>query len=317
MANIHELSKLLTSGSGVKLETEEGEFEGIFKQMEDGADDREIQLVKCVHMGKELPGVQPFSISAIENLTFSNKLDKNNVESNGCEINVKKSDNDATNNAGTTLPPKQKSRSKVKDRPVICKVRKKNIADISHLNNLHLLRMPELLEQIQMEDPTPLLPSKDTPGAFCIPPPEQDPEHMEGDKYKNRYSVEFTAARNQTWKDKSMPPDIHTPKLLFLIKDTKDPMFSNAVEQLRQTRTIAVSLEGQFLGRLGKLSLICFATPEKVYMFDVVDLGNSCFDMGLRQILEDSDIQKGIILKITQQKLKYNDKIIIDVPANF
>ena len=63
--------------------------------------------------------------------------------------------------------------------------------------------------------------------------------------------------------------------------------------QLRKMRTIAVSLEGQFLGRHGKLSLITFATPEMVYMFDVVSIGSRCFDLGLREILEDCDIQKG------------------------
>jgi len=299
MASIHERTKRLLSGSVIKLETEEGEFEGIFKRMDDGLDDKEIQLVKCVHMGKELPGVQSFSTSAVQKLTSPSTLDRNHVDNNGCETNDKKSDNETTNNATTIVPPKQKSRSKIKDRPVICKVRKKNIADISHLNNLHLLRMPELLEQVQMEDPTPLLPSKDIPGALCIPRPEQDPEHMEGDKYKNRHSIEFTTARQQTWKEKSIPPDIHVPELMFLIEDTRALMFSKALEHLRQTRTIAVSLEGQFLGRLGKLSLISFATPERVYMFDVANMGTSCFDMGLRQILEDSDIQKGITLKIT------------------
>ena len=303
MGSVHEGIKRLLSGSVVKLETEEGEFEGIFKRMEDGLDDKEIHLVKCIHLGKELPGVQPFSISAIQSLTCTSTLERNEVDINVCETKEKKLDNETTTNATSNLPQKQKPRSKVKDRPVICKVRKKNIADISHLNNLHLLRMPELLEQVQMEDPTPLPVSKDIPGALCIPQPEQDPEHMEGDKYKNRHSVEFTAARNQTWKDKNIPPDIHVAEIMFLIEDTCASIFSKAVEHLRQTRTIAVSLEGQFLGRLGKLSLISFATPERVYMFDVAKMGTSCFDMGLRQILEDSDIQKGITLKITRTNI--------------
>ena len=209
------------------------------------------------------------------------------------ESDENKTVNDVNLQVNGSSAPKTKPKSKVKDRPVICKVRKKNIADISHLNKLHLLRLPELLDQVQIEDPMHLQPSENVPGAFIIPKPEQDADHMEGDKYKNRQSVEFTAARNQTWKDTSVPPDIHVPELLFIIKNGKDPLFTKAMDQLGKMRTIAVSLEGQFLGRHGKLSLITFSTPDIVFMFDVVSIGNQCFDLGPRQILEDCDIQKG------------------------
>ena len=293
MAKLQNITNKLIPGYSVKLETEEGEFEGIYKRTDDGLDGREIQLVKCCHMGKELPGVQSFALATIDMMVSPNLVaNENEPNINGLEISEIKPDNEA-NIVPDNVPPKPKSKPKVKDRPVICKVRKKNIADISHLNNLHLLRMPELMDQVQMEDPPPLQSSKEIPGAFDIPQPEQDPEHMEGDKYKNRHSIEFTAARNQTWKDMNVPPEIHCPEVVFIVTDLQDAIFSKAVEHLHKTRTIGVSLEGQFLGRHGKLSLISFATPERVYMFDIVTLGERCFDMGLRQILEDSDIQKG------------------------
>ena len=299
MANKNDIFQQLISGFTVVLETEEGQFEGIFKEIEEGSEGKEMQLVKCLHMGKELPGVQSFALSSIERLESpSISIDSNIKEIENIEVNESKCKHNNGNGIDENVPPKQKSRSKVKDRPVICKVRKKNIADISHLNNLHLLRIPELLEQVQLEDPAPINPSNDIPGAFCIPQPEQDPDHMEGDKYKNKHSLEFTAVRNQTWKETNVPPNVHFPELMFVIKDVQDAMFSKAVQHLHKTRTIGVSLEGQFLGRHGKLSVISFATPEIVYMFDVVSLGSCCFDLGLRQILEDSDIQKGI-LKIT------------------
>ena len=297
MENVQSIAQTLSTGIPVNLQTEEGEFKGIFKQVDDGSEGKEIQLTKCYHMGKELPGIQPFSLASIETIvSLKRELSKNELNINGLKISDDTSpllDNITNIVPDSNIPPRPKSKSKVKDRPVICKVRKKNIADISHLNNLHLLRMPELMEQVQMEDSPPLQASKDIPGAFYIPQPEQDPEHMEGDKYKNRHSLEFTAVRSQTWKDMNTIPEIHCPEIVFIIRDLQEAMFSKALEHLNKTRTIGVSLEGQFLGRLGKLSLISFATPERVYMFDVVFLGDHCFDMGLRQILEDSDIQKG------------------------
>ena len=298
MENTFELAKQLQAGYTVTLATEEGEFNGIFKRNQDGPDDNEIQLVKCVHMGKELPGVQSFSLLDIETLVSPDIITPIKVNHNSVERHQNDLDNEISKVPVGSNVQKPKSKPKIKDRPVICKVRKKNIADISHLNNLHLLRMPELMEQIQIEDPSSLQPYKDMPHAFCIPKPEQDSEHMEGDKYKGRHSLEYTAARNQTWKDVNIPPECHFPEQLFVINDSQDSRFAEALEQLNKTRTIGVSLEGQFLGRHGKLSVISFSTQNIVYMFDVVSIGDCCFDLGLRKILEDVDIQKGI-LKIT------------------
>ena len=284
MDDSSNLTSQLPLGSTIKVITEEGDFEGVFKSITDGTDGKEIQLLNCNHMGKMLPGIQSFAFSDIEQIL---------PESKASNDEVTKTESDGNHLLNGSNVPKPKSKPRVKDRPVICKVRKKNIADISHLNNLHLLRLPELLDQVQIEDPLHLHPSEKVPGAFIIPKPDQDSDHMEGDKYKNRHSVEFTAVRNQTWKDTTVPPDIHVPELLFIIKNEMDPMFAKAIDQLRKMRTIAVSLEGQFLGRHGKLSLITISTPQTVFMFDVVSIGSQCFDLGLRQILEDCDIQKG------------------------
>ena len=304
MEHTHDLTNRLISGCSLKITTDEGDFEGLYKGVEDGVDGKEIQLFDCNYMGKQLPGIQSFALSDIEKMVPTHK-ETNNPTAINNENDVTKSENSSNHQLNGNIIPKTKSKSKVRDRPVICKVRKKNIADISHLNNLHLLRLPELLEQVQMEDPMHLHPSEHLSGAFIIPKPEQDSDHMEGDKYKNRHSVEYTAARNQTWKDTSLPPEIHVPELLILIKHESDPMFAKAIEQLRKIRTLAVSLEGQFLGRHGKLSLITFATPETVYMFDVVSIGSKCFDLGLRQILEDCDVQKGKLTFIILHELLY------------
>lgn len=287
MTTIEQITEKLSPGTAVQLKTDEGIFDGIFKQIEDGIDCIEVELIKCYHMKKELPGVQSFALSSIESIVTQTSKNREEINIKNLKLDkVKLTDNDEIPADMEVHPP-----AITKDRPVIIR-RNEKYPGVSHLGTLHTLRIPELLDQIQMEDPVPLKTQKKGSGALEIPQPEQDAEHMEGAKFKNRHSHEFTAARKYTWKDSSQPPEIHCPSTLFVIKDTENVMFSKAIEHLYKTRTIGVSLEGQFLGRHGKLSLISFATPEKIYMFDIVAIGDRCFDMGLRKILEDSDIQK-------------------------
>ena len=55
----------------------------------------------------------------------------------------------------------------------------------SHLNSQHQLRMPEILAQVQLEDPpAEHVISHQKFSPIDIPVPEQDAEHMEGDKYQ-------------------------------------------------------------------------------------------------------------------------------------
>ncbi|XP_038055076.1 piRNA biogenesis protein EXD1-like [Patiria miniata] len=50
---------------------------------------------------------------------------------------------------------------------------------------------------------------------------------------------------------------------------------------------IAVDCEGQYLSRKGKLSVVSIATENQIYIFDIQALGESVFDKGLRDILDD------------------------------
>ena len=160
MDDSSNLTSQLPLGSTIKVITEEGDFEGVFKSITDGTDGKEIQLLNCNHMGKMLPGIQSFALSDIEQIL---------PESKASNDDVTKIESDGNRLLNGSNVPKPKSKPRVKDRPVICKVRKKNIADISHLNNLHLLRLPELLDQVQIEDPLHLHASEKVPGAFTSP----------------------------------------------------------------------------------------------------------------------------------------------------
>ena len=71
---------------------------------------------------------------------------------------------------------------------------------------------------------------------------------------------------------------------------------SIAIEEIRQAiqkgETIAVDCEGVELSHFGSVTLINIAVSGQVYLIDVLKIGNTAYDGGLRFILEDRSIQK-------------------------
>jgi len=72
--------------------------------------------------------------------------------------------------------------------------------------------------------------------------------------------------------------------------------FNIAIEEIRQAiqkgETIAVDCEGVELSRFGSVTLVNIAVRGQVYLIDVLKIGNTAYDGGLRSILEDRSIQK-------------------------
>ncbi|XP_021372114.1 piRNA biogenesis protein EXD1-like [Mizuhopecten yessoensis] len=81
-----------------------------------------------------------------------------------------------------------------------------------------------------------------------------------------------------------------TPKDHTLIDDRSSlvPAFS----EIKSQKLIAVDCEGVKLSRKGQLTILTVATTTKVFIFDVFKLGQSVFDGGLRDILENKSIEK-------------------------
>ncbi|VDI46491.1 exonuclease 3'-5' domain-containing protein 1 [Mytilus galloprovincialis] len=77
--------------------------------------------------------------------------------------------------------------------------------------------------------------------------------------------------------------------------DTKDK-FIEVIKELQEMikikQMIAVDCEGVDLSRFGSVTLINIGTRDLVYLIDILKIGNSVFDDGLRTILEDSGIEK-------------------------
>ena len=68
---------------------------------------------------------------------------------------------------------------------------------------------------------------------------------------------------------------------------------SELKEKIAERNTLlAVDCEGDSLSRKGALTIITVATEEKVYIFDVLKLGQLVFTSGLREILEDKSREK-------------------------
>jgi len=66
------------------------------------------------------------------------------------------------------------------------------------------------------------------------------------------------------------------------------------VEDINAQPFVGLSVEAIMFGRYSEASLVSFATPSCVYLFDVYTLGDAAFENGLRGILESEQTEKVI-----------------------
>ena len=80
----------------------------------------------------------------------------------------------------------------------------------------------------------------------------------------------------------------------ILVED--EPRLEEAIFELREkmerNALLAVDCEGVSLTRKGELTVITVASEEKVYIFDVLKLGQTVFSSGLGEILQDKSREK-------------------------
>ena len=277
-------SSCLRKGCLVRLAADDGHFQysctGIVHEVNHTAVPQPyIRLRNCKDLktGKEECSVQKFVQSEICELFV---LEDTTEEK---ETVVKMSKCDQSSPTTDTSPGKQM-------------VRHNMYRENKHLRSLHAVNMPDLLNQVQISPPPSMNKLERLVGKpRILPVPDQDPEHMEGDKFKNRFSHVFKTIRSIYWKDERIPPELTLlPQKLYVITDVATELFDLAMEEIGEQNMIGVSLEGQKLGRKGKLSLLVISTPKSVFLFDVLSpsMEHVCFDRGLRQVLENPGIMK-------------------------
>ncbi|GFS69417.1 piRNA biogenesis protein EXD1 [Nephila pilipes] len=90
-----------------------------------------------------------------------------------------------------------------------------------------------------------------------------------------------------------LPPMIsnHLP-LDSVTLDSINNDFHLAVEHIETQDSIGVSLEGLKISRSGTLVWLCISTSFCTFLFDILKLGETAFQNGLKSILENSRIQK-------------------------
>ncbi|KAL3880013.1 hypothetical protein ACJMK2_032285 [Sinanodonta woodiana] len=69
-------------------------------------------------------------------------------------------------------------------------------------------------------------------------------------------------------------------------------LFTEAIAYIKKHNIIGVAIEGVEIGRNGKLLWLQIGTPDHVFLFDVLTLGEDCFEKGLKDILENGNILK-------------------------
>lgn len=105
---------------------------------------------------------------------------------------------------------------------------------------------------------------------------------------------EFIHARDLIWESKYIP--------------VYDCNFQNTLREIRAADTIGIVAIGSHSNkvRYARISFFVISTRNKVYLFDIIFTPDHFWDMGLRSILEDKNVQKVV----------YDGKTVADLLLN-
>lgn len=84
--------------------------------------------------------------------------------------------------------------------------------------------------------------------------------------------------------------EIITKNFVFINQIDND--YYKAIKDIEDYPCISMGTEGSEMGRKCKLPILTISTPIQIYIFDVQVMQKSCFDSGLRVILESHNIKK-------------------------
>ncbi|KAK3696710.1 hypothetical protein QZH41_013062, partial [Actinostola sp. cb2023] len=96
---------------------------------------------------------------------------------------------------------------------------------------------------------------------------------------------------NDYYSDEDEELSPQSPPKTIILQDHND-RFQNAVKYINSQRVVGLSCEGVNLGRYGKICWLVIGCRHFTYLFDIISLGDSCFQSGLAEILENGNILK-------------------------
>lgn len=78
----------------------------------------------------------------------------------------------------------------------------------------------------------------------------------------------------------------------FIFVNQIDNDYFRAIKDIKNNSVISLGTDGSEMGRKCKLPILTISTPSQIYIFDIQVMQMSCFDSGLRDILESQEIKK-------------------------
>ncbi|XP_078327279.1 uncharacterized protein LOC111127395 [Crassostrea virginica] len=78
----------------------------------------------------------------------------------------------------------------------------------------------------------------------------------------------------------------------YVVINKMNQNFYEAVDCVLHCAVVGLAMQGVLVGRSGEVSWIQFATDRNVFLFDVLELPDNCFEEGIRAILENPDVLK-------------------------
>jgi len=178
-----------------------------------------------------------------------------------------------------------------------------------HLENLHHIDMSDLLlhkTPTYLEEVEMLVDTDSCGHEFQQLPvvTQNSKPRIDANGHELHGGWQEKRIREKLWVTPDTPPHIETPARLYVVDKIGD-LFEEAVDRLRHSVVVGLSLEGEMVGREGVLCWINLCNERDVFLFDILSLSQEGFNYGLRSILQDLKV-----IKVVHDCRQVNDCLI-------
>ena len=153
-----------------------------------------------------------------------------------------------------------------------------------HLENLHHIDMSDLLlhKTPTYQEEEEMLVDTDSCGHEFLQLPvvtQSSKPRIDANGHELHGGWQEKRIREKLWVTPDTPPHIDTPARLYIVDKIGD-LFEEAVDRLRHSVVVGLSLEGEMVGREGVLCWVNLCNNRDVFLFDILSLGQEGFNSG-------------------------------------
>ncbi|KAK2152561.1 hypothetical protein LSH36_325g02115 [Paralvinella palmiformis] len=117
-------------------------------------------------------------------------------------------------------------------------------------------------------------------------------EQQEGAQFCSADERNISEINRASSKSRTNTENEIIPEINYTVINNYDDTFNEAIIHIEKQNIIGLSAEAIDMGRNGCLCWLAIATNDDRFIFDIIQLGDECFNLGLSAILQSGNIQK-------------------------